>query len=331
MNHELSVYRFFFKPLGIALAILLLILTFYGIGAFVTATLLALLEITLSFDNAIINAKVLETMSPKWQKRFLTWGIALAVIGTRLILPILVVSIVAGISPILISLLVVQHPDTYAQLLLNTHHAINAFGTAFLAMVALKYFFDEDKQVYWIEKFEKQLARWGTIEEIEIAIVLCLLLLVSHFSSGDGATILASGIVGVVLYIVMEGFLHTLHSSTKRIAQTGLMGFLYLNVLDSAFSLDGVIGAFAISTNVLIIAVGLGIGAYFVRTMTIYIVETGTLSALKYLEHGAHWAILGLALCMATSLIISVSQSIVALTGLIIIGASYVSSRNTHH
>ena len=321
-----SLIKYFGRPLIISVIVLILVLLILGPAAAITATLLALLEVTLSFDNAVVNAKVLNTMSAKWQKRFLTWGIAFAVVGTRLILPILVVSIVAGISPILVSILVVKNPVAYAQLLGNAHYAINAFGTAFLSVVALKYFFDEEKSVHWIERLEQGLSQWGSIEEIEIALVMIMLLIVSYWSDAPSGTILTAGIVGIILYIIMEGLTHTLHSSTKRIAQAGLMGFIYLNVLDSAFSLDGVIGAFAITTNVVVIAIGLGIGAYFVRCMTMYLVHTGTLSALRYLEHGAHWAILGLALNMAASLIIHVPEVVTALTGLIIIAASYISS-----
>jgi len=75
----------------------------------------------------------------------------------------------------------------------------------------------------------------------------------------------------------------------------------YLEVLDASFSFDGVIGAFAITSDVVIIMLGLAIGAMFVRSMTIYLVEKGTLDAYVYLEHGAHYAIGALALIMLAS------------------------------
>ncbi|MDB5188316.1 MAG: hypothetical protein JWO50_836 [Candidatus Kaiserbacteria bacterium] len=321
-----SVQRYFLGPIIVSVVVLALVGFFVGSAAFITAALLALLEVTLSFDNAIVNAKVLEAMSPQWQKRFLTWGILFAVVGTRLILPILVVSIIAGISPILISQLVVYNPEMYAQLLGNTHHAINAFGTGFLAMLALKYFFNVNKRDHWIGAFEAKLSKLGSIEEIEIGLVLILLLVVSFASGGEGATILSAGIVGLLLFIIMEGVIHTISTNSLHAVQTGLAGFIYLNVLDSAFSLDGVIGAFAISSNVLVIAVGLGIGAYFVRVLTMYMVQEKTINSIKYLEHGAHWAILGLALCMAASLVFHVPEVLIALIGLCIIGASFVTS-----
>jgi hypothetical protein len=321
-----NLQSYFLGPVVASVVVLALVGFFVGSAAFITAALLALFEITLSFDNAIVNAKVLQAMSPQWQKRFLTWGILFAVVGTRLILPVFVVSIVAGLSPFLIAQLVVYSPDMYAQLLQGTHHAINAFGTGFLAMLALKYFFNEEKKDHWISSFETTLSRLGSIEEVEIGLVLVLLLVVSYASHGYGATILAAGIVGLLVFIVMEGVIHSIGTHSIGSVQAGLVGFIYLNVLDSAFSLDGVIGAFAISSNVLVIAVGLGIGAYFVRALTMYMVHTKTINSVKYLEHGAHWAILGLALCMAASLVFEVPEALIALIGLGIIGASFVTS-----
>lgn len=78
-------------------------------------------------------------------------------------------------------------------------------------------------------------------------------------------------------------------SNTKGNIIAGIGGFLYLEVLDASFSFDGVIGAFAITSDVVVIMLGLAIGAMFVRSMTIYLVEKGTLEAYIYLEHGAHY------------------------------------------
>lgn len=58
---------------------------------------------------------------------------------------------------------------------------------------------------------------------------------------------------------------------------------------DASFSFDGVIGAFAINKDIFIIMLGLGVGAQWVRSLTIYFVKRDTLSEYRYLEHGAHW------------------------------------------
>jgi len=109
--------------------------------------------------------------------------------------------------------------------------------------------------------------------------------------------------------------------------RSGLILFMYLNVLDAAFSLDGVVGAFALTTALPIIVVGLGIGAYFVRSMTVYLVRTKTLAGLPYLEHGAHWAVFGLAIAMLGGLIVHIPEFVTATIGLAFISLAYISSR----
>ena len=105
------------------------------------------------------------------------------------------------------------------------------------------------------------------------------------------------------------------------------MLFVYLNVLDAAFSLDGVVGAFAITSSLPIIIAGLGIGAIFVRAFTVALVRAKTLDTLIYLEHGAHWAIFGLALAMLTTIFVHVPEAVTGLIGLVFIVLAYISSR----
>jgi len=106
----------------------------------------------------------------------------------------------------------------------------------------------------------------------------------------------------------------------------GIGGFLYLEVLDASFSFDGVIGAFAITNDVVIIMLGLAIGAMFVRSMTVYLVDKGTLDEFVYLEHGAHYAIGILAAIMLASMKFHVPEVVTGLAGVSFIGASVWSS-----
>lgn len=105
-----------------------------------TAIMLAALEISLSFDNAVVNANRLETMSPIWQRRFLTWGIVIAVLGMRVIFPLAVVSLSAWIGPVEALKLALFDPDQYASIIERAHISISAFGGAFLIMVAMSFF-----------------------------------------------------------------------------------------------------------------------------------------------------------------------------------------------
>ena len=298
-----------------------------GVSALFLVVLLAVLEITLSFDNAVVNAKVLGRMTPQWQNRFLTWGIPIAVFGTRFVLPILIVAAAAGLSPTAVAVLAFFDPVAYGNELENAHVAIAAFGSAFLMLVSLKYFFNDRKTIHWIRGVEKYLSQWGGIEAIEIALVLVTLLICAYFVPHDAATLLVSGLVGVVLFIVIEGIAQLFEAERGSVAAGGAVLFIYLNVLDSAFSLDGVVGAFAITSNLPVIIAGLGVGALFVRTFTIALVRAKTLSTLPYLEHGAHWAILGLALAMLAGIFVRVPEIVTGLIGLVFVALAYVSSR----
>lgn len=321
----MRLMRYFIGPIIATLLSFAAVIWFGGVEALVIAALLVVLEISLSFDNAVVNARVLERMSPIWQQRFLTWGIFFAVFLTRAVLPILIVSASVFISPIVIAQMAFTDAAHYGELLEGAHYIIGAFGAVFLMMVGLKYFFDEAKQVHWIAVVEKHLARWGRIEAIEIALVLCLLLLAAVIVPAHAVEIFFAGIIGMITFIIVQGVASAFEVEEEA-TSAGLALFLYLNVLDAAFSLDGVVGAFALSTQLVVIIVGLGVGAYFVRSFTVYMVREKTLKALIYLEHGAHWAILGLAAAMFGGLVANVPEPITGLIGLVFIGLAIFSS-----
>ena len=322
-------YRLFFTSGIITLTGLGVALWWGGIQALAITALLSILEVTLSFDNAVVNAKILKRMNDVWQKRFLTWGILVAVFGTRVFLPILIVSASVGASPLLIANLALTDATKYASLVADAHYAIGSFGGIFLLLVALGYFFDDHKSVHWIKVIERHLARWGSIEALEIALALvsivCISLLVDETHK---ATVLFAGLIGAILFILVEGIASSFDVEAKDVAGSGFALFVYLNILDSAFSLDGVVGAFALSTDLVVIGIGLGIGAFFVRSLTIFLVRERMLDALPYLEHGAHWAIFGLAMAMLLGLVFHVPEVMTGLIGLIFIGLSYYSSKS---
>jgi hypothetical protein len=299
-----------------------------GLSALFLVVLLAVLETTLSFDNAVVNAKVLARMDARWQRRFLQWGIPVAVFGTRFVLPIFIVAAAAGLGPLVVLNLALFNPVQYGHYLDEAHVAIAAFGSAFLFMVSLKYFFNDRKTVHWIAIVERYLSRWGGIEAIEVAVTLLVLLACAFVVPLEAAAILTAGIIGVVLFVVIEGVAQSFEMQAgTSTAATGVALFVYLNVLDAAFSLDGVVGAFAITSSLPVIIAGLGIGAVFVRAFTVALVRAKTLDTLIYLEHGAHWAIFGLALAMLTTIFVHVPEVITGLIGLVFIVLAYISSR----
>lgn len=318
--------KFFLVPSLVAIVLLSIVYIFGGVVALFAALVLIILEVTLSFDNAVVNAKVLEKMNETWQKRFINWGIWLAVFGTRVLLPIVIVSLVSGLGIYEVANLAVFDPSTYGLKLDEAHYSIGAFGGVFLLLVALKYFIDDNKELHWIKVLEKWLKKFSSVESIEVVLAMLLLLLVSRIVPGHVVDILVSGVVGCIVFVLVEGVTSNIGHNPTAVASSGMGLFLYLNLLDAAFSLDGVIGAFAISSNLLVIMVGLGVGAYFVRSFTVMLVKRKTLSELKYLEHGAHWAIGALGICMLLGLLIHIPEYITGIIGLVFVSAAYLSS-----
>lgn len=290
---------------------------------------LSVLEISLSFDNAVVNASVLKDMDEVWQKRFLLWGILFAVFGMRIVFPLAIVAIAAHIGPIQAVTLSLTNPDEYERIVSSAHVGIAGFGGAFLSMVGLKFFFDSEKEVHWIGIIERRLAALSEVKAVEIGLLLLGMWGISlMLETADALTFLVAGILGIATFIGVEAINTALEmqDEKRRLAglavRSGLGGFLYLNVLDASFSFDGVIGAFALSNNMVVIALGLSIGAIFVRSMTIHLVHRGTLAEYAYLEHGAFWAIIALGVIMLFGSVAHIPEVVTGLIGAFLIGVS---------
>ena len=306
-----------------------------GLACVFIAIVLSVLEVSLSFDNAVVNAMKLEKMSHKWRHRFLTWGIAIAVFGMRFLFPILVVSIFAKLSMLEVTNIALNNVDKYAYYLHQTHAPIVTFGGLFLLMLFLHYFFNHEKDVHWIRCIEEPLAHLDHIRGIEIIISLFAVLITQNFIVPEQKLhVTIAGICGILTYMLIDGFTHYLERhEQQRLAQcaqgakcAGLMSFIYLELIDASFSLDGVLGAFALSKDIIIITIGLAIGAMFVRSLTIMLVEKKTLAQFRYLEHGAHWAIGALSMLMLVSTVREVPEVLTGLIGLAFIVFAFISS-----
>lgn len=306
--------------------------TYAGILSFLLiGTVLAALEIALSFDNAIVNANKLVEMTPVWQRRFLTWGILIAVFGMRIVFPLAIVAIFAWVNPFEAVRLALADPDEYSRIISSSHSSIAAFGGTFLMMVALKFFVDEDKSIDWITWLEKRLRLCGSVRGFEIAFVLIIVSVIAYvLPEKKQAGFLFSAIMGLLTFTMVDGlgtYLDRIASSgSGSAARGGLGAFLYLEVLDASFSFDGVIGAFALTANILLIAIGLGIGAMYVRSMTIMLVEKGTLQQFRYLEHGAFYSIFALSVIMFLQSLVHVPETLTGFIGVGLIGFALLSS-----
>lgn len=295
---------------------------------------LSILEVTLSFDNAVVNAMKLEKMTEKWQHRFVTWGILIAVFGMRFLFPVLVVAIFAGLSVMQVANLALKDVEQYAHYLHLCHAPLVTFGGAFLFMLFLSYFCHEEKGVHWIEKIEVPLQKLHMMKSTEVIITLLLVFGVHYVVPAEKQLpVLIAGTSGILMYLLIDGVSNTLEkiaekraAITGEAAKLGLVGFIYLELIDASFSLDGVLGAFAISKDIILITIGLAIGAMFVRSLTLYMVELKTLKQYLYLEHGAHWAIGFLALIMFVSTTYEVPEVVTGVAGLIIVGWAFIDS-----
>lgn len=339
-------------------AVALVVAYFYGgVQALILCAILGVLEISLSFDNAVVNARILEKMSEFWQKIFLTVGILIAVVGMRVAFPLLIVGVTANLNPVEAIQLALEKGDiqtagSYAYLLHDAHPQIAAFGGVFLLMLFLDFMFEE-REIHWLGFLEKPLAVIGRLHGASMAIALLILVASAVMvRPGKEVDVLIAGILGMITYVLVNGLgdmfdvdgdgdtdAQDTDATAEKIAKKANKGvgkavgkaafmlFLYLEVIDASFSFDGVIGAFAITSDPIIIALGLGlIGAIFVRSLTVFLVREGTLDDFEYLDHGAHWAIGALSVILLLTISFEVNEVITGVIGLVFIGAAFISS-----
>jgi hypothetical protein len=303
-----------------------------AVQGFWIAGVLAIMEVSLSFDNAVVNASVLRTWNAFWQKLFLTVGIVVAVFGMRLLFPLLIVSVATGLGLLDVWNMATANPAEYARHLTDKHAEVAAFGGAFLLLVFLNFLFDDEKELHWLGWIEAKLGKHGNEAFAVLLALLAVFGCVALMPEARKFGVLTAGVVGVAVYLAvnwLSGLLEEEESDPnigKMIARGSIGGFLYLEVLDASFSFDGVIGAFAITNDVVIIMLGLAIGAMFVRSMTVFLVHKGTLEEFVFLEHGAHYAIGILAVIMLLSVEYHIPEWFTGLSGVAFILVSLWSS-----
>lgn len=314
-----------------------------GPTALLLTAVLIVLEVSISFDNAVVNATILQRMNRFWQQIFLTVGVAVAVFGMRLVFPLAVVGLTASLGPIEAVRLALEKgdpdtPGTYGYLLHEAHPVIAAFGGVFLLMLFLDFVFAE-RDLHWIKPLERALGAAGRIGNASVLVAVGTLAMAGYAlaPADKTATVLFSGLLGLAVYLGVDGLGSYFESRMEqtRPGPSGLVQatgkaafflFLYLEVIDASFSFDGVVGAFAITSDPVIIALGLGVGAFFIRSITIYLVRSGSLSRFVYLEHGAMWAIGALATVLVVSIAHEVPEWITGALGVGFIVAAFVSS-----
>ena len=336
--------RIFAVSLAVAVVGLVAGFLYGGATALALTAVLVVLEVSISFDNAVVNATILGRMSRFWQQMFLTVGVLIAVFGMRLVFPLLIVGLTASLGPIEAVRLALEKgdpdtPGTYGYLLHEAHPAIAAFGGIFLLILFLDFVFAE-RDVHWLAPVERALGRVGRMGNLSVLTAIVVLAVGGYALAPEDklATVLFSGLLGLGVYLAVKGLGDYFESRmdepaapgrsrlVKATGKAAFFLFLYLEVIDASFSFDGVVGAFAITSDPVVIAIGLGVGAFFIRSITIYLVRAGSLAKYVYLEHGAMWAIGSLAAVLIVSIATPVPEWITGALGVGFIVAAMLTS-----
>ncbi len=340
--HPHSPWRIFAISGLVTIASVVGVLVGKGSGAMFIMLILVAVELAFSFDNAIVNAKILKHMSNFWQVMFLTIGAAVAIFGMRLVFPIILVALTSGLGWQDVLDLALNHPEAYAKKLEASHIQLSAFAGAFLLMLTLHFLVDDRREVLWLKRIESGFQRLAYVWFPGLLTIVVIALAAAMPFNDEPRKTLIAGILGVLTYGVIHWISESLGKvqgkkvgTGIRVGLAGFVSFLYLQVLDASFSFDGVLGAFAVTDDVILIAIGLGVGAMWVRSLTVFMVRRGTLDSYKYIEHGAYYTIGILALVLLVSIFVNVPEVIAGLVGVGIIGSSIVASRQAlsaaHH
>lgn len=301
-----------------------------------------MIEVTLSFDNAIVNARILEGMSAFWRKMFLTVGILIAVVGVRFLLPIVLVSATTGIDPINIVKLALENGDpevegTYGYYVLEAHPQLAAVAGMFLLMLFFNWLFGE-KEHAWIKPLENTFAKLEKISALPAILALIVLVVYANINADHTVDILISGLIGLIAFLSIDALASLFEKEDEEgesnggeamvgvVAKGGFLGFMYLEFIDASFSMDSLGAGISISSNVLILLLGLSVGAIYVRSMTIYLVNAGSLNTYRYLESGAMWAIGALAFILFTSIQFHIPELFTGAIGIAFVGSAFLAS-----
>jgi hypothetical protein len=307
-----------------------------GTQGLVVVALLGVLEIAVSFDNAIVNATVLARMDRFWQRMFMTVGVLIAAIGMRLLLPLIIVAVGAHLTPWRAVDLAYENPDRYHTLLMTAQPGIAAFGGIFLLMIAIA-FFREDREVHWWPAVEKRLPALLGRSGVPLLIALLFTAVAGiTVPSGDRFRVVLGCLVGLLCYLGIHMISEQVAdradadgASRPRATVQGRSAFLlfvYLELLDATFSMDSVMGGFSVTVDIALITLGLAIGAGYIRALTVYVVRKGTLEQYRYLEHGAYYSIALLSVLLLWEVWRDVPDWITACTGAVVITAAWLTS-----
>ncbi len=260
------------------------------LSAIIVIVGLIIFEIISSIDNAIVNAHVLKTLPEKYRKFFLLWGMIFAVFVVRGLLPFLIIWMVnPALSVSELLKFAFSNDPAIAVYVEKSKPLLLLGGGIYLFLIALSWLFlEEKKYAFLVENFIHKRSAWFyAVTSIFVTIIVYLAL------KADPILALSASI-GSTMFFITDGFKKNAEEKEKELANpsssmSAWSKLLYLEVLDTSFSMDGVIGAFAFTIYVPLILIGNGIGAFVVREFTIRGMDVITKYA--YLKNGAMYSI----------------------------------------
>ena len=289
---------------------------------------LGVTETSMSMDNSIVNAPLVRDLTPFWKKNYLLFGMPVAVIGMRFCIPVVFVGLASGLGFYGALHLAFSDPTAYSEHLSNSKFLIVGFGSTFLALLGSDFFFDAEKETHWVF-LEKYFSKLGNIPGIKYMVSGVIALVGGFLVSTDIGMYVKyelAALIGIVSFIFIKAIGH-FAEKLNRPGIGGLVKFIQIEIIDASFSFDGVISAFAITSDIIQIAIGLGIGAVWVRTFTKMMSESKEFAELPYLGSGAFWNVTALIPLMIIGVRYDVPEWIPGLAAVLIIGKSYYDSK----
>ena len=265
-------------------------------GAIITVLGLSLFEAISSVDNAIINAEVLSGMGARAKRWFLTWGMFFSVFLVRGLLPFLIVwAFNTSLTPMQVLSAAWSSDPVVAESIGKSAPILLVAGGVFLLFLFLHWLFLEDKRLGLprAERFFMSKGIWF------YAVVSVILTIISWFALKQSNLMGFGAVVGSTLFFITHGFKQNAEEQEKKLlgsARSDLSKLFFLEIIDSTFSIDGVLGSFAFTLSVPLILLGNGLGAVVVRELTIRNIEN--IKKYVYLKHGAMYSIFVLGVIM---------------------------------
>jgi hypothetical protein len=258
---------------------------------------LSIFEVVSSIDNAVINAEVLGTMSPKGRKWFLLYGILFAVFAVRGLLPWAIVWVTnPSIGPIGALTATFSNDPAIRESFETSTPILMLGGGVFLLFLFLYWLFLEEKHFGLpVEPFFARHGFWF------YAIASLLMVGIVALALKVNPLLALSAVIGSSAFFITDGFKKNAEVNERKLLNSSMVmsdvsKILYLEIIDMTFSIDGVLGAFAFTMSVPLIILGNGVGAVVVRQLTISNIEN--IKKFIYLKNGAMYSIFFLGLMM---------------------------------